>query len=141
MSPPRNPFLTVDIIIRVNNGIVLIERRNPPQGWALPGGFVDYGESVETAAVREAFEETGLNIILKEQFHVYSDPCRDPRHHTASVVFIAESEGVPTAADDAAKAAVYNRNNLPRPLAFDHGRILSDYFRYIDGQNRSDIFS
>ena len=140
MPNPRNPFLTVDIIIQVNGGIVLIERKNPPHGWALPGGFVDYGESVETAATREASEETGLNVILKEQFHVYSYPSRDPRHHTVSVVFIAETEGAPRAGDDAAEAAVYTRNTLPRPLVFDHGRILSDYFRYVDGESKSVIF-
>ena len=141
MTDPRNPFLTVDIIIQVNNdGIVLIERKNPPHGWALPGGFVDYGESVETAAIREAAEETGLDINLKEQFHVYSDPSRDPRHHTASVVFIAAADGPPRAADDAAGAGIYVRSTLPRTLAFDHGRILSDYFRYIDGESKFDIF-
>ncbi len=140
MNNPRNPFLTVDIIIQINGGIILIERKNPPYGWALPGGFVDYGESVERAAVREAAEETGLNVSLKEQFHVYSDPARDPRHHTASVVFIAEAEGTPIAADDAARAVVYTKDTLPETLAFDHGRILSDYFRYMSGESKIDIF-
>ncbi|OQX11001.1 MAG: NUDIX hydrolase, partial [Desulfobacteraceae bacterium IS3] len=85
----RNPLVTVDIIIEINKGIVLIERVNPPHGWALPGGFVDYGESLETAAVREAKEETSLDVTLEEQFHTYSAPDRDPRQHTVSTVFIA----------------------------------------------------
>ena len=95
----RNPFPTVDIIIRINDGIVLIKRKNPPYGWALPGGFVDYGESLETAAAREAKEETTLDIRLISQLGAYSDPKRDPRHHTISVVFIAEADGIPKAAD------------------------------------------
>jgi len=140
MPNPRNPFLTVDIIIQIDDGIVLIERKNPPHGWALPGGFVDYGESVESAAVREAAEETGLEVTLKEQFHIYSDPARDPRHHTASVVFIAGAEGLPVAADDAARVGVYNKDNLPQTLAFDHGRILDDYFRYIHGESKTAIW-
>lgn len=124
----RNPFLTVDIIIEVTGGIVLIERKNPPHGWALPGGFVDYGESLEEAAVREALEETGLTIKLKDQLHTYSDPQRDPRHHTVSTVFMATAEGVPTGGDDAARAEIFNERNLP-PLAFDHRKILDDYWR------------
>ncbi len=95
MTPSRNPALTADIIIETKEGIVLIKRKNPPYGWALPGGFVDYGESLETAAVREAAEETRLDVKLKEQFHAYSDPNRDPRQHTATVVFIAEAEAPP----------------------------------------------
>ncbi|HBK22669.1 MAG TPA: NUDIX hydrolase, partial [Planktothrix sp. UBA10369] len=101
----RNPTPTVDIIIelidRPDRPIVLIERKNPPLGWAIPGGFVDYGESVETAAIREAKEETGLDVELIEQFYVYSDPNRDPRQHTLSVVFLATAIGQPQAADDA----------------------------------------
>ena len=97
----RNPLPTVDIIIEVAESIVLIERRNPPHGWALPGGFVDYGESLENAAVREAREETSLEVKLIEQFHTYSDPRRDPRHHTLSTVFIGTARGEPEAADDA----------------------------------------
>ncbi len=140
MTIPRNPYLTVDIIIRIDGGIVLIERKNPPHGWALPGGFVDYGESVETAAMREAKEETGLSVNLKEQFHVYSAPDRDPRQHNVSVVFIADGRGKLQAADDAARAGVYDRASLPQPLAFDHDRILSDYFRYMDGECKIVIF-
>lgn len=124
---PRNPYPTVDIIIEIGAEIVLIERRNHPPGWALPGGFVDYGESYETAAAREAFEETGLKITNLRQFHTYSEPGRDPRFHTASTVFIATAEGHPVAGDDAGKAELFRKDNLPE-LAFDHSRILADYF-------------
>jgi len=123
----RNPVPTVDIIIEMEGGLVLIERRNPPPGWALPGGFVDYGESFEEAAVREAFEETGLQISLVRQFHTYSHPGRDPRHHTASTVFIARARGTPQAGDDAARVRIFARHELPE-LAFDHAEILADYF-------------
>jgi len=123
----KNPLPTVDIIIELGGGIVLIERKNPPLGWALPGGFVDYGESYEKAAVREALEETGLEVTLTEQFHTYSDPGRDPRHHTASTVFIGTASGSPRGRDDAARAKVFTKDNLP-PLVFDHARILADYF-------------
>jgi 8-oxo-dGTP diphosphatase len=128
---PRNPFPTVDIIIELEDRrIVLVRRKNPPPGWALPGGFVDYGESVEAAARREAREETGLEVELVEQFHVYSDPDRDPRHHTLSVVFIARASGAPRGADDAAEARGFDPDELPEPMAFDHRRIVSDYLRY-----------
>lgn len=123
----KNPVPTVDVIIEVAEGIVLIERRNPPHGWALPGGFVDYGESFEQAAVREAMEETGLNVTLTEQFHTYSDPSRDPRQHTASTVFIGKADGKPKGGDDALRAEIFTKNNLPH-LVFDHARILADYF-------------
>ena len=123
-----NPFPTVDIIIEVENGIVLIKRKNPPYGWALPGGFVDYGESLEAAAIREAREETSLQVELISQFGAYSDPDRDPRKHTITVVFIAKAAGEPRAADDAAGAGVFSLHSLPNDLAFDHGRILKDYF-------------
>jgi 8-oxo-dGTP diphosphatase len=137
----RNPLLTVDIIIECPGGIVLIERRNPPLGWALPGGFVDYGESLEAAAVREAAEETSLKVRLVEQMHTYSDPSRDPRHHTVSTVFIARADGVPRAADDARNAAIFNADNLPLPIVFDHPAILRDYFAYKKGTPHSGIFS
>jgi 8-oxo-dGTP diphosphatase len=137
----RNPLLTVDIIIECQGGIVLIERRNPPLGWALPGGFVDYGESLEAAAVREAAEETSLEVRLVEQMHTYSDPNRDPRHHTVSTVFIAKADGVPKAADDALKARVFNAENLPAPIVFDHPAILNDYFAYKKGLPRNQIFN
>lgn len=125
---PRNPFPTVDIIIEMPDGIVLIKRKNPPHGWAIPGGFVDYGESLEQAAVREAKEETSLDVELTRQFHTYSDPKRDPRFHTVSTVFIAKADGTPKAADDAAEIAVFRKGGLPSPLCFDHAHILDDYF-------------
>lgn len=140
MKTPRNPALTVDIIIEINGAIVLIERRNPPPGWALPGGFVDYGESLENAARREAREETGLDVTLTEQFHAYSDPGRDPRQHTASVVFLATADGTPAAGDDAGNLGLFARETLPPVLAFDHGRILDDYFRYRAGEPLARIF-
>lgn len=124
----RNPIPTVDIVIESEGGIVLIQRKNPPYGWALPGGFVDYGESLEAAAVREAKEETSLDVELVSQLGAYSDPARDPRYHTISVVFIARAEGIPAASDDAAQVAVFDRASLPEILAFDHGKILQDYF-------------
>jgi len=126
----KTPLLTVDVIVRFEGGIVLIERKNPPSGWALPGGFVDIGESVEEAAVREAREETSLDVRLVEQFHVYSSPDRDPRFHTVSVVFIGDGAGVLEGRDDAARAAVFTADSLPEVIAFDHGQIITDYFRY-----------
>lgn len=130
----RNPVPTVDIIIelidRPHRPIVLIERQNPPYGWAIPGGFVDYGESVETAARREAEEETSLQVELIEQFQVYSDPNRDPRQHTLSVVFLATAKGEPQAQDDAKALGVFSVWEMPAPLCFDHDQILQDYWRY-----------
>ena len=123
----RNPFPTVDIIIEMNNGVVLIERRNEPFGWALPGGFVDYGESLEVAAVREAHEETSLEISDLRLMGCYSDPGRDQRMHTISTVYIAKAHGTPCAADDAINIAVYNLDSLPERLCFDHEKILADY--------------
>lgn len=131
----RNPLPTVDIIIRVGEGVVLVKRKNPPHGWALPGGFIDYGESAEAAALREAREETSIELDHVEQFHVYSDPDRDPRHHTLTVVFSAYSRQQPRAADDAAEIGVFEPDKLPEPLAFDHRDILEDYFaRHDDGR-------
>lgn len=123
----RNPVPTVDIIIEINSHIVLIERLNPPFGWALPGGFVDYGESFESAALREAKEETGLDVDQLRQFRTYSDPQRDARMHTASTVFIGTATGQPTAGDDAEKAELFTQETLPK-LAFDHAEILADYY-------------
>jgi ADP-ribose pyrophosphatase YjhB (NUDIX family) len=127
----KTPLLTVDIIIRYQCGIVLIERKNPPPGWALPGGFVDIGESLEEAAIREAKEETSLDITLVEQFHAYSKPDRDPRFHTATMVFIADGIGALKGRDDARNAEVFREDSLPSLIAFDHGRIISDYFTYL----------
>ncbi|MCX5719906.1 MAG: NUDIX hydrolase [Nitrospirae bacterium] len=124
----RNPIPTVDIIIEYNGGIILIKRKNPPEGWALPGGFVGYGESLESAATREAKEETGLDIELLRQFHTYSDPKRDPRHHTITTVFIAKSRGRAVAGDDAKEIGIFSKDNLPAQIAFDHRDILNDYF-------------
>ena len=126
----KTPLVTVDIVIEIDRGIVLIERKNPPHGWALPGGFVDYGESLEQAAVREAKEETSLDVALIEQFHAYSDPSRDPRHHTISTVFVARASGTPKGADDAKRAELFTESGLPAPVVFDHAQILRDYFHY-----------
>ena len=125
----HNPLPTVDVIIMVAGGIVLIKRKNPPFGWALPGGFVDYGESLEQAAIREAKEETSLDIELVSQLGAYSEPTRDPRHHTITVVFVSRAPGKPLAADDAIEIGVFNQENLPHPLVFDHPRIIEDFFR------------
>lgn len=124
----RNPAPTADIIIEYTGGIVLIRRKNEPVGWAIPGGFVDYGESLEAAAVREAKEETGLEVELKRQFHTYSDPGRDPRRHTITTVYIATGTGTLTAGDDAVRAEVFTRSSLPDDIVFDHKEILDDYF-------------
>jgi 8-oxo-dGTP diphosphatase len=123
----------VDVIIEIGKrGIVLIKRKNLPHGWALPGGFVDYGETLEEAARREAKEETGLEVELVRQLHTYSDPARDSRHHTITTVFIARSAGAPAAApaaaDDAEEIGIFTKENLPQPLMFDHAKILADYF-------------
>jgi 8-oxo-dGTP diphosphatase len=133
MKKHRNPVPTVDIIIEIQRedgkeGIVLIKRKNPPHGWAIPGGFVDYGESLEEAAAREAKEETSLDVQLKRQFHTYSDPDRDPRQHTISTVFAATAQGQPKAQDDAQEIRIFTRDEIDFPLAFDHSRILEDYF-------------
>jgi ADP-ribose pyrophosphatase YjhB (NUDIX family) len=134
MAAYRNPIPTVDLIIEISangkSGIILIERRNPPFGWALPGGFVDYGESLEQAAIREALEETSLNVHLLNQFHSYSDPARDPRQHTITTVYIASATGNPKAADDAINLDIFQENHLPKPIVFDHQLIIQDYFQY-----------
>ncbi len=129
----ENPVPTVDIIIEVESkegdrGIVLIHRKQEPRAWAIPGGFVDYGETVERAAAREAREETGLEIESARQFHTYSDPRRDPRRHSISTVFTAKARGAPRPGDDAEKAEIFTEQTLPSPLAFDHAQILKDYF-------------
>lgn len=130
----RNPVPTVDIIIELTDKphgpIILIERKNPPYGWAIPGGFVDYGESVETAAKREAAEEVSLTVELIEQLQVYSELNRDPRQHTLSVVFIATAQGEPQAADDAKNLGIFHSWEIPPNLCFDHDKILKDYWNY-----------
>jgi ADP-ribose pyrophosphatase YjhB (NUDIX family) len=134
-SSPKNPFCTVDAIIEVRRnmntqpeGIILIKRKNPPSGWAIPGGFVDYGETLEDAVSREMKEETGLEVTLVRQFHTYSDPARDPRHHTVSTVFIATATGRPQAGDDAEEIGIFTKDSLPENIAFDHRQVLEDYF-------------
>ena len=130
----RNPVPTVDIIIelvdRPHRPIILIERLNSPFGWAIPGGFIDYGEPSEVAARREAKEETGLAVELVEQFHVYSDPSRDPRQHTMSVVFLAMAKGEPQAGDDAKNIGIFESWRIPGNLCFDHDRVMRDYWQY-----------
>ena len=138
MPEYKNPSPTVDLIIETegpdgNPGIVLIERKFPPPGWALPGGFVDYGESLEDAAVREAKEETSLDITLKYQLHTYSDPSRDPRKHTITTVYVATAEGTPKAQDDAQDLVILDPTRIDRPLAFDHRRIIDDYLEHKNG--------
>ncbi|RMF90805.1 MAG: NUDIX hydrolase [Nitrospinota bacterium] len=134
MPKPVTPLLTVDTIIelydRPERPIVLIERRSPPYGWALPGGFVEVGERLEQAAVREAREETGLEVTLIALLGCYSDPQRDPRGHTVSVVYVAQASGEPRAADDARNVGLFTLQGLPERLAFDHRLILDDYRRY-----------
>ena len=132
MPKYRNPSPTVDIIIETRDeqgdpGIILIKRGHPPPGWALPGGFVDYGESLEDAAVREAKEETNLDITLLYQMFTYSDPDRDPRKHTITTVYVASAQGKPEAHDDAAAVTVVNPKKIDLPLAFDHRKIIADY--------------
>lgn len=134
MPVPETPLLTADIIIELveneKTQIVLIERLNPPFGWAIPGGFVDKGESVEMAAIREAKEETGLDVQLRCLLGCYSDPERDPRFHTASLVYIASAEGIPVAGDDAKTTCLFDINAVDVALAFDHKQILDDYLNY-----------
>lgn len=146
MSERRNPLPTVDLIIEVERpdgkkGIILIERQNPPYGWALPGGFVDYGESLEQAAIREAREETSLDVELIRQLHTYSDPNRDPRVHTISTVFLARASGEPRAEDDAKNVGIFTREEINFPLAFDHRQIVEDYFRWKEAGEEVFLYS
>ncbi len=127
----NGPFVTVDAIIEINGGIVIIKRSNPPLGYALPGGFVDYGESLEEAVIREAKEETSLDLLDLKQFHTYSDPKRDPRFHTIGTVFIAKAKGKPAAGDDAASLELMKLDKIKdMSFAFDHKQILDDYLNY-----------
>jgi 8-oxo-dGTP diphosphatase len=139
---PETPLLTVDIIIemtdRADHPIALIERKNPPYGWAIPGGFVDVGETVEAAAVREAREETRLDVRLTELLGVYSDPQRDKRGHTVSIIYIAQASGNPQAQDDAANLQLCSAKHPPGALAFDHKKILDDYMRFKETGIRPD---
>lgn len=131
---PVTPLIAADAIIelvdRPGRPIVLIERKNPPFGHAIPGGFVDVGETVEAAAVREAAEETGLQVRLTALLGLYSDPARDPRGHTVTAVYVAEATGEPRAMDDARALGVFPLDQLPSPLAFDHAQVLADYRRF-----------
>ena len=134
MPKPVTPIIAADAIIELldypDRPIVLIERKNPPPGWAIPGGFVDVGESVPDAAVREAKEETSMDVELVCLLGVYSDPSRDPRGHTVSMIYVARAHGEPVAADDAASVGIFNPAEVDVPLAFDHAQILRDYLRY-----------
>jgi 8-oxo-dGTP diphosphatase len=126
----KNPIPTVDIIIYKKNTIILIKRNNDPIGWALPGGFIDEGERVDQAAIREAKEETNLSVELIDLLSVYSDPKRDPRKHTMSVVFTAEAVGDPVAGDDAVLANYFQLDDLPGPIVFDHQQIIDDFIHF-----------
>ncbi|MGD0337054.1 MAG: macro domain-containing protein [Candidatus Omnitrophota bacterium] len=132
----QGPFTTVDAIIETNGGIVVIERSNPPFGFALPGGFVDYGESLEEAVIREAKEETGLDLLELKQFHTYSAPDRDPRFHTIGTVFLARAEGKPQAGDDAKALRIVKLSEIGKlDFAFDHKKIIEDYLKYKNGKS------
>lgn len=142
MTTIKTPLLTVDIVIQYENGLILIERKNPPTGWALPGGFVDVGESLEDAALREAKEETSLDIELIEQFHAYSKPERDARFHTVTVVYTARAvSGVLKGRDDALRARVFSETVLPDRIVFDHRQIIEDYLHYLRSGKRPPVFS
>ena len=134
MPKPVTPLLAADVIIELidfpGRPIVLIERANPPYGWAIPGGFVDLGEMVEQAAMREAQEEVSLNVRLLALLGIYSDPSRDDRGHTVTAVYVGEASGMPEAADDAKNCRLFSLNELPEPLAFDHAQVLADYKKY-----------
>jgi 8-oxo-dGTP diphosphatase len=136
VTSQQNPVPTVDIVIQCAGGVVLVKRKYPPLGWALPGGFVEEGESLESAGIREALEETGLHICLTEQFFTYADPGRDPRRHTITTVYLAGANGTPEGGDDAASARVWPWRRVPRPLCFDHERILRDVERYLETGQR-----
>lgn len=129
--PSNGPAPTVDAVIELPDGrVVLVRRKYEPLGWALPGGFVDLGESLGQACAREAKEETGLTVELIEQFFTYSDPARDPRRHTVSTVYLARAQGEPHGADDAAEARAFPLDALPSPIVFDHAQILEDFRAY-----------
>ncbi|MFH1359506.1 MAG: NUDIX domain-containing protein [Candidatus Omnitrophota bacterium] len=128
LDPFARPYCTVDAIIEYQNGIILIERSNPPFGWALPGGFADYGESLEDAVKREAKEETNLDLLGLKQFHTYSQPDRDERFHTVSTVFVAQGQGEAKSGDDAQNLKIVAFDDLKKmDYAFDHRKIIEDY--------------
>ena len=132
MPPPAGPSPTVDVVIALpGDRVVLVRRKHPPPGWALPGGFVDVGETLEAAAIREAKEETGLDVTLEDLLYVYSDPRRDPRRHTVSAVFLGRAAGEPVGADDADETRAFSWSALPSPIAFDHAEILRDARRML----------
>ena len=132
MAEFKNPAPTVDAVVLLpGDRVVLIRRKNPPHGWAIPGGFVDEGERLDVAAAREASEETGLSVTLLEQFHSYSDPARDPRRHTISTVYLATASGQPRGGDDAVEARAFPWDALPDTIVFDHREILADVRRYL----------
>jgi len=136
MATPVTPLLATDILIELldhpNRAFVLIERKFPPYGWAVPGGFVDVGETVEHAAIREAKEETGLDVTLTALLGIYSNPKRDSRNHTVTAVYVAQAHGMPQAADDAKNCGLFSFDNLPDQLAFDHAMVLADYRRFVE---------
>src|SRR5271168_1942755 len=131
MPRPKCPPIAADIITEIGDKVVLIERRNFPLGWAIPGGFVDFGETVEAAAIREAREEISLEVELRALLGVYSRPDRDPRGQTITVVYIGRGTGEPRGADDAKSARLFSPFAPPAPLAFDHAEILADYLRFM----------
>lgn len=136
MAKPVTPLLAADILIELiddpQRSFVLIERAFPPYGWAVPGGFVDVGEAVEHAAIREAKEETGLDVTLTALLGLYSNPKRDPRNHTVTAVYVGQAHGMPLAADDAKNCGLFTFDNLPDQLAFDHAMVLADYKRFTE---------